>query len=365
MSLDQGWDKVVTLESFIRKEQRMHPQSRGAFSDILRRIGVASKIVLSNVKRAGLLERHASFSRGAAKRNDQPRQFHMLANDIMKSALGWLPSVAGLASREENGVAHLPERDCSTARYIIFFAPLDGYSNIDTNGSVGTIFSIYRCLTGYDEASYDDFLQPGYKQAAAGYIMYGASTMFVFTTGQGVHGFTLDPEVGEYTLSHENILVPDKLKCISMNEIKSAAWDAPTKDFCKLILNGDGARYQKTSSRYIGSLTADFHRNLLYGGVYIYPSDVKTGQSKLRLMFECAPLAMIIEQAGGLASTGQKRILDITPDDLQQTVPLIIGNRQEVELYEKIVRDYDIKRGIRQPSAPPPSATPIQPALSK
>jgi fructose-1,6-bisphosphatase I len=351
-----GWAQVKTLESFIRREQRLHPQSRGVFSDLLRRIGVASKVVGSHVKRAGLLERptpHPSHTHKAP----EPIQFHMLANDIMKSALQWLPSVVGLASRNEDGVVPLPEKAEDTDHYIVLFDPLDGAANLDSNNSVGTIFSVYRCVSGYDQPRYEDFLQPGYKQAAAGYVMYGSSTMFVFTTGHGVHGFTLDPEIGEYILSHENILSPDRVKCVSYNDSYARDWDEPTSRFVELMMHAKDKRYAKTSARYIGSLVADFHRNLLYGGVFLYPADVSTGRSKLKLTFECAPLAMLAEQAGGLASTGRERILDIRPTDLQQHVPLIIGNRREVELYERMVRDHDIDRGLRKPSVPPPPAS--------
>lgn len=353
---DGGWAKVRTLESFIRQEQRLHPDSRGIFSDLLRRIGVATKVVASHVKRAGLLDKPSSRL-GTSTIKAEPKQFHNLANDIMKSALQWLPSVAGLASRNEDGVVELPDNKDGFDHYIVLFDPLDGASNIDSNGSVGTIFSIYRCVSGYDSPKLEDFLQPGYKQAAAGYVMYGSSTMLVFTSGHGVHGFTLDPEIGEYILSHENILVPDRVKCFSYNDSHIGSWDDTTRKFVDMILNGDCPRYAKTSSRYIGSLVADFHRNLLYGGIFLYPADLRTGKAKLKLAFECAPLAMIIEQAGGLASTGRERILDIRPTDLQQHVPIAIGNRQEVELYEKLVRDDDIERGLRKPSRPPPPAS--------
>jgi fructose-1,6-bisphosphatase I len=350
------WAEVRTLESYIGKEQRLHSKSRGVFSDLLRRIGVATKVVGSHVKRAGLLDRHGIQARVKTV-EESPKEFSELANNIMKSALQWLPSVVGLASRDEDGVVPIPEKKGTTDQYIVLFDPMDGAWNIDTNASVGTIFSVYRCLSAYDRPSYDDFLQPGYKQAAAGYVMYGSSTMFVFTTGHGVHGFTLDPEVGEYILSHENILVPDKVKCISTNTSYSDEWDEPTRRFMDTIVRGENSRYKKTSSRYIGSLVADFHRNLLYGGVFLYPASVNTGQSKLKLTFECAPLAMLIEQAGGLASTGRERILDIRPTELQQHVPLIIGNRTEVELYEKLVRDHDVETGTKKPSIPPPPSS--------
>jgi fructose-1,6-bisphosphatase I len=319
----------------------------------MRRIGVASKVVVANVKRAALLDRSIGLTGG---RTGEPLRMHLVANDIMKSALRWMPSVAGLASRDENGVVHLPDKAHSSDQYIIFFDPIDGHSNLESNGLGGTIFSIYRCITGGSSAMREDFLQPPYKQAAAGYVLYGSSTMFVLTTGQGVHGFTLDPEIGEYVLSHENILIPDAIRCFSANSAQMPGWDEPSQRFADLLTAGAEPRYAKTSSRYIGSLVADFHRNLLYGGVFMYPTNQVTGEDKLRLMFECGPLAMIIEQAGGLATTGRERILDIRPTDMHQNVPLVIGPRREVELYEAMVRDFDVASGKRQPSIPPPPA---------
>ena len=348
-----GWSKVRTLESFINQEQRLHPTSRGVFSDLLRRIGVASKIIGSKVQKAGLLS-DTGVKKRAESTVPHPSKFHLTANAIMKAALQWMPSVAGLASREEDGPVALPKKHRADDLYFVFFDPLDGSSNIDANVSVGTVFSIYRCRVGQGQPLLEDLLLAGYKQVAAGYVIYGSSTMFVFTTGHGVQGFTLDPEIGEYVLSHEDILVPTACKCFSANETHYGRWNQPTRSFADHVRFGDDERYKKTSSRYIGSLVADFHRNLLYGGVYLYPENTLAGTSKLRLMFECAPLAMIIEQAGGLASTGRERILDITPSELHQTVPLAIGNRDEVELYERMVREHDIETGRIRPSVPPP-----------
>ena len=349
----ESWAKVRTLESYIGKEQRLHPHSRGIFSDLMRRIGVASKVVVASVKRAALLDRSIGAP-GAP--SAAPPQLHLVANDIMKSALVWMPSVAGLASREENGVVRLPDKPRTEDQYIVFFSPVDGRSSLEANGLGGTIFSIYRCISHYSSAMREDFLQPPYKQAGAGYILYGSSTMLVVTTGHGVHGFTLDPEIGEYVLSHENILIPDKVKCFSANSFHMPCWDEPSQRFARMIVDGEQPRYAKAASRYVGSLVADFHRNLLYGGVFMYPTNQATGEDKLQLMFEAGPLAMVIEQAGGLATTGRERVLDIRPTDMQQTVPLVIGPRREVELYEKMVRDFDIESGARRPSLPPPAA---------
>jgi fructose-1,6-bisphosphatase I len=346
------WDKVRTLESYVAREQRMHPQSRGVFSDLLRRIGVASKIIASKVNKAGLITESGSYGHSGRPKPGQ-RMFHLMANDIMKASLRWVPAVAGTASRDEDDVTPYPPRDDMDARYIVVYDALDGSSNIDVNVSAGTIFAIFRCPAGTQQPELDDFLQPGYKAAAAGYIIYGSSSMFVFTTGQGVHGFTLDPDIGEYILSHENILIPADCICFSANESHYDRWDEPTRRFADLMRFGDDPRYSDTSSRYIGSLVADFHRNLFYGGLFLYPADTETGKGKLRLLFECAPLAMIADQAGGLATTGRESILDIRPTELHQRVPLVTGNREAVEHYERMIRDDDIAKGLRKPSTPP------------
>jgi len=351
-----GWHDFDTLESFIAKEQRRYPESRGVFADLLRRVGVASKVISAKVQKAGLLD--VLGKQGSKNVQDEEQaKLDVIANEIMKATFHWMPLVGGIATEEEEDyIAYPPRSDTEGDRYIVCFDPLDGSSNIDANVSVGTIFSIHRAEGGSRMCEEKDFLQPGSKQLAAGYVIYGSSTMFVFTTGHGVHGFTLDPEVGEYVLSHEGIRIPDKCTCFSANEANYPKWDEPTRRFVDYVRSREDPRYQKTSSRYIGSLVADFHRNLLYGGVFMYPTNQATGEDKLRLMFECGPLAMIIEQAGGLATTGRVRILDVRPTDMQQTVPLVIGPRREVELYEKMVRDFDISSGARRASLPPPTA---------
>jgi fructose-1,6-bisphosphatase I len=333
-----GWQDFDTLESYIAKEQRMHPESRGVFTDLLRRIGVATKVVSVKVQKAGLLNvlgRHG----GENVQGEQQMKLDVIANDIMKATFHWMPPVAGIATEEEEEYTVFPSpAESQGDRYMILFDPLDGSSNIDANVSVGTIFSIHRLPAGR-EPTLDDFLKPGFQQEAAGYVIYGSSTMFVYTTGHGVHGFTLDPEVGEYVLSHPGVQIPDRCKCFSANEANYDKWDEPTQKFADTVRYGDDDRYAKTSSRYIGSLVADFHRNLLYGGVFMYPANSKTGKGKLRLLYECAPMAMLAEQAGGGATTGKERILDIQPTELHQRVPVVIGNRHEVELYEKMVRE--------------------------
>jgi len=332
-------DTWYTLEGFIAHKQRLYPSSRGVFSDILRRISVASKIISSKVRMAGLID--VLGKQGVTNiQGEEQMKLDLLANDTMKTSLKLLPSVAGLASEEDGEMTILAQPDKFDGdHYIVFFDPIDGSSNIDVNVSVGTIFSVHRCPHRPKVISEAEFLKKGTEQVAAGYVVYGSSTMFIYTTGEGVHGFTLDPEIGEFVLSNENIRIPDRCKYISFNDSNYRKWTDATQRFVDLIRSGSSPRYEKTSSRYTGSLVADVHRNLLEGGLFMYPENRDTGLGKLRLMYECAPMAMIFEQAGGLATTGKERILDIQPTHLHQRVPFIAGNRHEVELYEKMVKE--------------------------
>ncbi|RME22049.1 MAG: class 1 fructose-bisphosphatase [Deltaproteobacteria bacterium] len=328
-----------TLESFISAEQHLHPSARGFFADIIRRIGVASKIIGSRVQRAGL----ANILGKAGSKNvtgDEQQKLDVLANDLLINTLQWLPAVAGMASEEEEGVLRLPPHPDENDTYVIMFDPLDGSSNIDANVSIGTIFAIHKRVSAGGPCTEEDFLQPGRKLLAAGYVIYGSSTMFVYSTGNGVHGFTLDPEVGEYVLSHPHIRIPDRCWCISANESSYRNWDEPTRRFADHLRFSDDPRYRGIRSRYIGSMVADFHRNLLYGGVFMYPADRKNPNGKLRLLFECAPLAFLAEQAGGAATDGVNDILDIQPTSIHQRSPIVIGNRQEVELYRRFVEQH-------------------------
>ncbi|MBF0297085.1 MAG: class 1 fructose-bisphosphatase [Oligoflexia bacterium] len=344
------WKDFETLESHIYKQQKLHPQGRGIFSNILRRIGVASKIIESKVRRAGLLGITGKEGIINIQGEDQMK-LDLLSNNIMKAAFNWWSPIAGICSEEEDEFVTFPKQnDYSGDRYIIFFDPLDGSSNIDTNVPIGTIFSIYR----YEEDSKNCILQPGHQQKAAGYVLYGSTTMFVYTTGggSGVHGFTLDPEIGEYVLSHENIIIPPQCKYFSANETNYQFWSTNTQRYADFIrfgyplldiefadeCNSNNASINvsnKISSRYTGTLVSDFHRNLLKGGIFLYPEDIKAISGKLRLLYECAPLALIAEEAGGMASTGTKRILDLQATSLHQRVPFIIGNKNAVLLYLK------------------------------
>jgi fructose-1,6-bisphosphatase I len=346
MTDDGSWQDFFTLESYIAYQQRLYPDSRGVFSDVLRRIAVATKIIASRVRRAGLvgvLGKQGGFN----VQGEEQMKLDVISNMILKDAIAWLPSIAVVASEEDAEMTIMEHGDNGYKgdQYVVFFDPLDGSSNIDVNVSVGTIFSIHRAPYNPIKQRFvwSDFLKSGAEQVAAGYVIYGSSTMFVFTTGQGVHGFTLEPSIGEFTLSHENIRIPDRCSYFSANDTNYHSWPEPSQKFADTLRYTGTNRYARTSSRYVGSFVADAHRNLMVGGIYMYPESVNTGKGKLRLIYECAPLAMIYEQAGGLASTGRERIMDITPTELHQRSPIIIGTKKDVEYYEKLMQEGDKK----------------------
>jgi fructose-1,6-bisphosphatase I len=243
-----------------------------------------------------------------------------------------------MASEEDEEPVPVPDGK-PVGKYALLFDPLDGSSNIDVNVSIGTIFSIHRRVTpGTGPGSLPDVLQPGAKQVAAGYVLYGSSTMLVYTTGQGVHGFTLDPTIGEFLLSHPNIKTPDVGKYYSVNEGNWSKWAPPVQRVVETFKHGD-SRVKAKNARYIGSLVADFHRNLLSGGVFLYPADTKSVRGKLRLLYEAAPMALIVEQAGGKATDGRTRVLDIVPKDLHERTPLVIGSKADVEYATSIMSE--------------------------
>jgi len=333
-----AWKDFHTLESFIAQEQVQHRESRGVFSNLLRRVGLATKIIAAKVQRAGLLEMLGDHGEINVQ-GEQQKKLDVIANDVLKATFKWMPSISGLASEEEDVFVELPPRPAGDDRYVVMFDPLDGSSNIDANVSVGTIFSVQRCVSRDGKTHAEDFLQPVRKQEAAGYVLYGPCTMLVYTTGHGVHMFILDPEIGEYVLARESVRIPDVCKCLSVNTVNYGKWDKATQRFVDHVQGGGEPRYQKTTNRYIGSLVSDFHRNLMYGGVFLYPAESKGGRGKLRLLYEAGPLAMLAEQAGGSATNGRVRIMDLTPRELHERVPLIIGNTREIELYERFVRE--------------------------
>jgi fructose-1,6-bisphosphatase I len=268
---------------------------------------------------------------------EEQMKLDVFADQTMFKALDHTGHLCVMASEENETVLRIPDQ-YPCGKYVLNYDPLDGSSNIDANVSIGTIFSILRRVSpGDSHGNEQDCMQPGYRQVCAGYVMYGSSTMFVYTTGQGVHGFTLDPSVGEFLLSHENIRIPKRGRIYSINEGNNHLWDEATQRYVDYLKNPDKETGRPYSSRYIGSLVCDFHRNLLYGGIFLYPADKKNRDGKLRLLYEANPLAFMVEQAGGYASDGRTRILDKEPTSLHSRTPLIIGSVDDVKEYEEFV----------------------------
>jgi len=314
----------TTLTKFLLEEQRKNPGSTGGFTSLFSDLVVAAKVISLEVNMAGLID----ILGATGDRNvhgEEVQKLDEFANSTIISTMEHGGHLSGMASEEMDEFIRI-DGDYPRGKYLLLFDPLDGSSNIDVNISVGTIFSILKC-DPEAELTEKDFLKPGTEQVCAGYILYGSSTMFVYTTGHGVHGFTLDPSVGEFLLSHEDLKIPERGKIYSINEGNTRHWHEGTHEYIRRVKSEE----RGYTGRYIGSLVADFHRNLLRGGVFLYPGDRKSPNGKLRLLYECNPLAFIVEQAGGAASTGEGRILEVTPTGLHQRVPLIIGSRLDVE----------------------------------
>lgn len=320
---------VVTIERYIIEQERLHPQATGQLSGILYDMALAAKMIANKVRSAGLVDILGSADQENVQGEVQ-QKLDVFANETIVKAMDHSGRLCGMASEEEPGIISIPEH-FRCGKYCLMFDPLDGSSNIDVNVPVGTIFSVVRKTTRGKHAAMADFLQPGVRQVAAGYVIYGSSTMLVYTTGQGAHGFTLDPSIGEFLLSHPNIRIPQDGRYLSVNDSYEQLWDAQVKSLMRRYRALEGSR-KALSVRYVGSLVADFHRNLLGGGVFCYPSNTRSPRGKLRLMYEANPLAFIVEQAGGLAIDGQQRILAIPPAELHQRTPLYIGSKNEVEL---------------------------------
>jgi len=325
-------NNLITIERHFLEQQKQHPGASGSLTAVLNDVAFASKLVRREVVRAGLAD-ILGMAGTTNVQGEEVKKLDLFANERIINAIGQHGRFAIMGS-EENEETIIPPKN-ETGKYVLLFDPLDGSSNIDVNVSVGTIFSIYR-ITGDSpaEASLQDCLQKGLKQVAAGYVIYGSSVMMVYTTGNGVHGFTYDPTIGEFLLSHENITIPERGKYYSMNEGSWHQFNQSTKNYIDYLKEEDKATGRPYSTRYIGSLVADFHRNLLTGGIFIYPATEKHKSGKLRLMYEANPLAFICEQAGGKASNGKERILDIDPTELHQRTPLYIGSKEDVKVAE-------------------------------
>ncbi|MEX0980046.1 MAG: class 1 fructose-bisphosphatase [Gemmatimonadota bacterium] len=326
--------KVVTLGRHIADQERVHPEATGAFSDILYDIALAAKIISRDVNKAGLVD-ILGRAGGENIQGEVVQKLDALAQDVIYNAMDHSGNLCCMVSEEVEDIIPIPRR-YPRGDYVLLFDPLDGSSNIDVNVSIGTIFSIHAKISDGVDGVLEDALQPGRRQLAAGYVVYGSSTMLVFTSGNGVHGFTLDPSIGEFLLSHPNIRLPEPpAPCYSINEAYYPRWSRQQQLLVSHLKGTDGYESQGFSSRYIGSLVADFHRTVLAGGLFMYPSDNRSPSGKLRLLYEAAPLAMVAEQAGGRASTGNEDILDILPDSLHQRIPLFIGSKELVDLAER------------------------------
>ena len=321
--------RLVTVDHFLIEQQRKLKQATGEFSELLADITFAAKVVAAEVRRAGLADILGAAG-GKNVSGDVVQKLDMYAHEVFTKILGQGGRFAAFTSEESDEVVLFPNQG---GKYIVHLDPLDGSSNIDVNVSVGTIFSIQRRVKKTGNPTLTEALQKGRSQVCAGYVLYGSSVMLVYTTGQGVHGFTLDPGIGEFLLSHEDIRWPEEQAYYSIHEGYSPWW---SEGVIKLV---EQMKQEERKARYIGSLVADFHRNLLKGGLFAYPADKHQPEGKLRLMFECNPMAMIAEQAGGAGSNGKMNILDITPSGIHQRTPLFLGSKKDIKLIEKLLRD--------------------------
>ena len=331
----------TTLGEFIIKKQADFPHASGELSSLLASIRLAAKIVNREINQAGLSDILGAMGRANVQGEDQ-QKLDWFANEKFKDALAARGEVCGLASEEEDDFVAFDPVSGKKSKYVVLIDPLDGSSNIDVNVSVGTIFSIYRRVTEPGTpVTLEDFLQKGVNQAAAGYVVYGSSTMIVYTTGNGVNGFTLDPSLGTYYLSHPNMTFSKRGKIYSINEGNYAKFPQGVKDYIKYCQREEEDR--PYTSRYIGSLVSDFHRNMIKGGIYIYPSTSQSPNGKLRLLYECNPMALLAEQAGGKCTDGFTRILEIQPTELHQRVPFFCGSLEMVEKAEEFMRNAENK----------------------
>ena len=320
---------IITLEQFIADQQALNPAATGAFSRIFRALELGAKMVNRDVRKAGLVDILGEMGSTNIQGEEQ-KKLDVIADETFIQALSRCGEVCAIISEEQDVAYFVPGGE--DKEYIVSIDPLDGSSNIDVNASIGTIFSIYRRLSTDRPPNTEDCLQQGVNQLAAGYFIYGSSTMLVYTTGNGVNGFTLDDGIQEFCLSHSDIKIPENGKIFSINEGNSADFPEGVTRYLAWCKEKDKETNRPYGARYIGSLIADFHRNLLKGGIFIYPPTAKTPNGKLRLMYECNTMAFIVEQAGGMAHTGSQRVLEVAPKELHQRVPLFIGSTKMVEM---------------------------------
>ena len=332
--------KNITIGEFIVESQNTFPGSSGELSKILSAIKLASKIVSHHINKAGLAKEILGSSGSENVQGEDQQKLDVFANETFISALSARGVICGVASEENDSYITFDDKVNKEAKYVVLIDPLDGSSNIDVNVSVGTIFSVYKRKSNLGEkVQLSDFLQSGNHQVAAGYIIYGSSTMLVYSTGSGVNGFTFDPGIGVFFLSHPNMKIPESGNIYSVNEGNLRQFKKPILryiDYCQE--ENLSASKKPYTARYIGSLVADFHRNLLKGGIYMYPSTKSSPNGKLRLTYECSPLAFLIEQAGGRAISENERIMDIIPSELHQRVPFFIGSKNMIDKLEQMIR---------------------------
>ncbi|MCB0210536.1 MAG: class 1 fructose-bisphosphatase [Anaerolineae bacterium] len=329
--------RIYTIERFILDRQADFPDATGALTSLLYDMAVAGKLISSHTTRAGLADILGSAGQENVQGEEQ-QKLDVYAHRIIYQLNDHTGRLAVMGSEEEENVVPIPEK-YSAGKYVLLFDPLDGSSNIEYNVSVGTIFSVFRRKSKSGPGTLDDCLQSGHEIVAAGYIVYGSSTMLVYSTGDGVHGFTLDPSIGEFLLSHPDIKLPDKPKYYSVNQGYYRRWSEGVQRYTSWLQGEDGGDHS-LSQRYIGSMIADIHRNLLGGGVFYYPADTKSPKGKLRLLYEAIPMSFLIEQAGGYASTGYGPLMDVVPTELHQRTPLYIGNRDLVKKAEEFITQY-------------------------
>lgn len=324
-------DDQITLTQFIIEQQRGLPGASGTFTLLLNNIATACKQISHRVNRGALIGVLGSAGTENVQGEVQ-KKLDIITHEIMVKALDWSGHLGGMASEEIDAPIKIPKQ-YPKGKYLVLFDPLDGSSNIDINLTVGTIFSVLRCREGVEPET-EDFLRRGSEQVCAGFVLYGPSTMLVLTTGNGVNGFTLDPDIGEFILTHHNMRIPEETSEFAINMSNQRFWEPPVKRYVEECLAGeDGPRGKNFNMRWIASLVADVYRILTRGGVYLYPYDLRDPNraGRLRLLYEANPMAFIIEQAGGACSTGKERMLDIKPQDIHQRIPLIFGSKKEVE----------------------------------
>lgn len=336
-----GPSSIITIERYILEEQSIHPEATGALTNLLYDIALAGKVIASKTTRAGLAE-ILGRTEDINIQGETVMKLDRFADLTVTRITDHTGRIAGLASEEKDEFMPIPDK-YPKGKYLLLFDPLDGSANVDYNLPVGTIFAIHRRPAEDGPVTLGEFLQPGRNLVASGYIAYGTSTMFIYTTGHGVHGFTLDPTVGEFLLSHPNIKIPSLPTYFSVNLGYQMYWSRGVQRYTEYLQGREGGM-KGLSLRYVGTLVSDFHRNLLAGGVFYYPADTKDKQTpagKLRLLYEAAPLAFIAEQAGGAASDGKDRIMDIEPSSLHERTPLFIGSRALVEKADEFIREFD------------------------